>query len=71
VSGTHYGFTVGGGVEWAVSRDLSFQAEYHFADYDARDYPLVTTPDRISFATHTVRAGITWHFNRTELAPLK
>ena len=72
VGGIHVGLVAGGGVEWAVTRDISFRTEYLFADYERKNYPLVTTPDRIGFDTSTVRAGITWHFgNREEPRPLK
>jgi opacity protein-like surface antigen len=40
-SKNHTGLTVGGGLEWAATRNLSVRAEYLFTYYNDRNYALV------------------------------
>ncbi len=57
------GFTVGGGLEYAITNNISLKAEYLFNDYGST--PLFSgTRDAISsgLSFSTVRAGINYHF---------
>lgn len=59
-SQTHIGWTVGAGVEVAVTDDLSIDALYRYSDYGSATY-FDTSPD-ISLNTHQVTVGLNWKF---------
>jgi len=61
---THRGFIVGGGLERAINPNLRLRAEYLYANFEDKDYALVTTPDRFDLDTHTVRVGVSWSFGQ-------
>jgi len=61
-SKTHWGYVVGGGGEWMIMENASIRLEYLYANYESKNYALVTTPDEIDFETHTIRAAFDWHF---------
>lgn len=52
------GFFVGGGVEQALSRNVSLKLEYRFSDYE--DFNVGTT--NIDNTVHSVRLGVNWKF---------
>ena len=58
VSNTHIGWTVGAGVEFAVTEDLSLDLQYRYTDLAPQNYD---GPD-IGFETHSVTAGLNWSF---------
>lgn len=60
---THFGWTVGAGVEVAVSEDLSIDLLYRYSDYGSEVYNDggLTFPE-VSLTTHTVQAGLHWNF---------
>lgn len=69
----HVGYTVGGGLEWAMSRNWSLKAEYLYIDLGDEDYSLQGTtkpggnvPYVETFGSdielHTVRGGINYRF---------
>ncbi|WP_246018275.1 outer membrane protein [Pelagibacterium montanilacus] len=65
-SNTHWGWTIGGGVEVAMDESISFKAEYLYTDlgeasYDYDDNPAPEAID-VGFRFHTVRAGVNFHF---------
>jgi len=66
------GWTVGGGLEWAFTNNISLKAEYLFLDFD--DTTVRITSTNASFPTdfidfnfrhqyHTARVGINYRFN--------
>jgi len=55
---THIGWTVGAGVEFKATDDLSVDLAYRYSDYGAQTYD---TTDW-DFATHQVTVGLNWHF---------
>ena len=57
-SNTHFGWTAGAGVEFAVSDNASLNLEYRFTDLAPEDYD----GDEVGFETHTVTAGLRWRF---------
>lgn len=63
-SATHSGYTIGGGLEYMFMPAWSAKAEYMFADYGNATYG--PAPDgeygRVGMTTHTVKAGINYHF---------
>jgi outer membrane immunogenic protein len=58
VSNTHVGWTVGAGVEFAVTDDLSVDLQYRYTDLAPQNY---SGPD-VGFETHSVTAGLNWSF---------
>lgn len=60
-SNTHIGWTVGAGVEFAVSENVSIDLLYRYSDYGAQTYEVVPDAD-VSFTTHTVQVGLNWGF---------
>lgn len=60
---THVGWTVGAGVEFAATEDLSIDVLYRFSDYGEEVYNTSgsTTP-KVSLQTHTLTAGLHWNF---------
>lgn len=63
-SQTHVGWTVGGGVEYAVTRNWSAKVEYRYMDLESKTYnfvPGVLSVD-VKPSFHTVSAGINYKF---------
>jgi outer membrane immunogenic protein len=62
---THSGWTVGAGAEYMFAPNWSAKAEYMYADYGSENF--LSTPGTpgvdISLVTHSVKAGINYHFN--------
>ncbi len=64
---SYFGWTVGGGVEHAVSDSISLKAEYLYADFGKESYSFSDTqfPDvkgDVKLTTHTFRVGVNWLF---------
>ena len=57
----HTGWTIGGGIEVAVTDAVSVKAEYLYMDLGAQTYDL-GTPVENHLTAHTVRAGINYAF---------
>lgn len=72
------GFTVGGGVEFGMTENLSVRAEYDFLDFGTKNYnfnnlialpaggvitPVGPFPVSIKSFTHLITAGINYRFN--------
>lgn len=64
VSNTHIGWTVGAGVDFAVTEDVSVNLEYRYSDYGSQEYDHETPVDPPEFAltTHQVTVGLNWQF---------
>ena len=60
---THVGWTIGAGVEVAISEDLSLDLLYRYSDYGNEVYnPSPATTPEVSLTAHTVQAGLHWSF---------
>jgi outer membrane immunogenic protein len=73
-STTRVGWTVGGGLEYAVTNNWSVRVEYRYSDFGAysNDVGAVFTPAGVAdiparvnrqFTQHQVQGGITYHFS--------
>lgn len=61
-SNTHYGFTLGAGLDWAVSESFIIRAEYLYDNYGKETYDIDDTDIDGDFDSHTVRAALIWNF---------
>jgi len=57
---THVGWTLGGGVEFAVAQDVSIDLGYRYSNYGEVDY--FGNGDSMDFSTHQVTVGLNWRF---------
>lgn len=62
--GKYYGWSIGGGVEYAFTRNLVGRIEYLYDNYGHKDYIGVTgDPYRVSLTGQTVRGALAWKFD--------
>ncbi|HTN95741.1 MAG TPA: outer membrane protein [Nordella sp.] len=66
--GTEWGWTLGGGFEYAVTDELSARLEYRYTDLGNSDVEAggeATPIAKLEFENtfHAVRAGLSWHFS--------
>lgn len=61
-SETWAGWTVGAGVEFAATENLSIDLLYRYSDYGDRDITLNGITEPVSLATHQVTVGLNWAF---------
>ncbi len=59
---THIGWTVGAGVDFAVSEDVSVNLEYLYADLGEKEYDTGGIPPPVDLSTHQIRVGLNWRF---------
>lgn len=59
---TRWGWTAGGGVEWAMNQQLSFKAEYLHVDLGTPHFNGGRNPTTEAIGFNTVRVGINYHF---------
>ena len=73
-SDTVNGWTIGGGIEWAMWQNWSARIEYRYTDFDSFSFtstnfaPAVVTTDDLTF--HTVRVGLSWRFGDWGKGPM-
>jgi outer membrane immunogenic protein len=60
---TSWGWTVGGGLEYAFTDDLSGRIEYRYTELDDVEISNDLGDAEIETNIHAVRAGLSWHFN--------
>ena len=70
------GWTVGGGVEFAIARPLTMRIEYRHTDFGHHDVSLAPTfagvTERVELSEDAVRFGLSYHFGESRyVAPLK
>jgi outer membrane immunogenic protein len=69
------GWTVGGGVEFAIARPLTMRIEYRHTDFGNRDVslaPAFPVTERVELSEDAVRLGLSYHFGESRYgAPLK
>jgi outer membrane immunogenic protein len=68
-SNTHFGWTIGGGVEWMLTPNWLLRAEYRYSQYEEETYTFFAAPtpaDSFTFSvdatTHTGYVGIAYKF---------
>ncbi|MBU1175927.1 MAG: porin family protein [Alphaproteobacteria bacterium] len=64
-SATYFGWTVGGGLEAAITEQLSAKTEYaysHFGDQIAPAGTLASTATTVSPSSHTVKVGLNFRY---------
>lgn len=61
---SHLGWTAGAGVEAAVTDDMSVKVEYLYTDLGEQTYTLENAGTSVDAGlnSHTIRAGLNWHF---------
>lgn len=61
---THVGGTIGAGVEALVADNVSVKAEYNYTQYGTATYDYVPGLFEVDadYSTHTVKAGVNFHF---------
>lgn len=62
VSDTRVGWTLGAGLEAALTDNFTLRGEYLYTDLGKVDGSLAGTPFSTEFDSHTVRAGVTYKF---------
>jgi outer membrane immunogenic protein len=62
-SNTHTGWTLGGGLELALTDNLSAKAEYLYADFGSKRYTLGDGPVGMDYDAHIIRAGLNYRFS--------
>jgi outer membrane immunogenic protein len=63
-SKTYYGWTLGGGLEFPLSENMSLKAEYLYADYGSKTFDLTNGPYSVKNTTSTFRIGLNWHLDQ-------
>ncbi|MBN9062707.1 MAG: hypothetical protein BGP06_18935 [Rhizobiales bacterium 65-9] len=63
-SNTRAGWTLGGGIEYAVTNNVSIRGEYRYTSYNNKSSsnPVLNIADDGKYRQHAVRAGITYKF---------
>jgi len=62
---THWGYTVGGGVEWGFTPNWSVKGEYLWAHYESQNYFVNVIPPGFAsgtFDVNTVKVGVNYRF---------
>jgi outer membrane immunogenic protein len=57
------GFTVGLGIEFGLTENLSGKIEYNFYDFGSRNYNFLFTPMAVRSDLNTLTAGLNYRFN--------
>lgn len=64
-SATHVGWTVGAGVEYAITQNVTARAEYRYTDLGDKNYTFAAPVGTVNFDAadiHTVRVGVSYKF---------
>ncbi|HVI27676.1 outer membrane protein [Hansschlegelia sp.] len=62
-SKTAVGWTVGGGIEYAASDNVSVRAEYRYTDYGKDTFKLANSRPKSSYDEHRVMVGVAYKFD--------
>ncbi len=62
-SNTHVGWTLGAGIEAALTENISAKAEYLYADFGSEDYTIGGAITEVDYDAHVVRAGLNYRFS--------
>ena len=63
ITDTRSGFTVGVGLEYGMTEQLSARVEYDFLDFGSKTYNFAQTPASISSDIHVFTVGLNYRFN--------
>jgi opacity protein-like surface antigen len=70
VGAKYTGWSIGGGAEVAITRNLVGRVEYMYDDFGHKDYTGATgDPYRVSFRGQTVRGALAWKFDPFGMRP--
>lgn len=58
----HHGFAVGGGIEYAITRQFSAKAEYLYTSFDKASAFSGVDATRVALHQNIIRAGLNYHF---------
>lgn len=61
-SANHFGWTLGAGVEAAVTSNITARLEYQYADFNNQTYETPAGSTSIDMNTNTIRAGVGYKF---------
>jgi outer membrane immunogenic protein len=59
---THVGYTVGAGLETAITQNVTLKTEYRWTDLNKKSYDLGTTRQNIDWDGHSVTIGANYKF---------
>ena len=64
VGAKYVGWSIGGGVEVGITRNVVGRVEYLYDDFGSKDYIGITgDPYHVSFRGQTVRGALAWKFD--------
>ncbi|WP_428030721.1 outer membrane protein [Ancylobacter sp.] len=58
----HFGWTIGGGAEYAIDRNWSVKGEYMYVDLGEETYSTISGPRDVSTTANILRAGVNYRF---------
>jgi len=61
-SHTHFGYTLGGGLEYAVNDKITTRVSYHYMDLKDHDYTIGGAKKSVGYKGHTIGAGLSFKF---------
>jgi len=59
---THWGYTLGGGVEYALTDRVTTRVSYHYVDLKARNYNINGNTESVGYKGHVIGAGFSFRF---------
>jgi outer membrane immunogenic protein len=62
VGGKYVGWSIGGGVDYAFTRNLIGRIEYLYDDFGHKDYTFNGDPYRVFVTGQTLRGALAWKF---------
>jgi outer membrane immunogenic protein len=70
--GKYFGWSVGGGIDYAFTRNIIGRIEYLYDDFGHKDYiGSDGDPYRVSLTGHTLRGALTWKFDGLGKGPTR
>ena len=59
---THVGYTVGGGVEYALTDNVTTRVSYHYVDLKDRNYNIGGKTQSVGYNAHNIGVGLSFKF---------
>lgn len=59
---SHFGLTIGGGLELPVTDSLSVRGEYQYMRFGEQSYDVSTPNYQLDYQVHSIRAGLNFNF---------
>jgi outer membrane immunogenic protein len=70
--GKYFGWSIGGGIDYAFTRNIIGRIEYLYDDFGHKDYiGSDGDPYRVSLTGHTLRGALTWKFDGFGKGPIR